>query len=405
MAPTRSSKVVRLISTGWTTLEKSVKSPVELMEEALLSATSAIGVQLKDIGGLIAVPSLADPHFMEAHYVASHIGMLPAKNVVVRTVDTGGAGPITALLAAKRMVESEGVDCVAVVAGDAVRQLSGEEFLRRADQTCWHPNSGLSSPVIPSGYDRVANYQMKNFGVTREELAACSAVMSIMASQHPMALTRTPRSIEDVLASPPVASVTNLLECARRADGGAALLVASARFMERKGIPTGTGAVIIGGGEASGPLYPPALEDIDEDMFSCEQATLQAYEEANISVRDIDFFGLYDCYPVCLIRAVEAVGLAPQGFGGRYMLEKYFELKQRKHKRVQDILPINTHGGLLAFGAPWEVPAMYNVIEAFHQITNCAGNRQIPNVRRALVYGNGGIFSHSAVAILGNGTY
>ncbi|ETV94361.1 hypothetical protein H310_12001 [Aphanomyces invadans] len=403
--PTRSSKVVRVISTGWTTLEKTVKSPVELMEEALLSATSAIGVQLKDIGGLIAVPSLADPHFMEAHYVASHIGMLPAKNVVVRTVDTGGAGPITALLAAKRMVELEGVDCVAVVAGDAVRQLSGEEFLRRADQTCWHPNSGLSSPVIPSGYDRVANYQMKKYGVTREELAACSAVMSIMAAQHPLALTKAPRTIEEVLDSPPVASVTNLLECARRADGGAALLVASTRFMERKGIAAGTGAVIIGGGEASGPLYPPALDDIDENMFSCEQATLQAYEEANISVRDIDFFGLYDCYPVCLIRAVEAVGLAPQGLGGRYMLEKYFELKQRKHKRVQDILPINTHGGLLAFGAPWEVPAMYNVIEAFHQITNTAGSRQISNVRRALVYGNGGIFSHSAVAILGNGVY
>ncbi|KAG9400117.1 hypothetical protein AC1031_011027 [Aphanomyces cochlioides] len=403
--PSRSSKVVRLISTGWTSLEKSTKSPVELMEEALTAATSAIGVQIKDIGGLIAVPSLADPHFMEAHYVASHMGMLPAKNVVVRTVDTGGAGPITALLAAKRMVETEGVDCVAVVAGDAVRQLSGEEFLKRADQTCWHPKSGLSSPVIPSGYDRVARYQMDRFGVTREELAACSAVMSIMASQHPLALTKTPRTIEDVLASPPVASVTNLLECARRADGGAALLVASARFMERKGIPQGTGAVIIGGGEASGPLYPPPLEEINEDMFSCEQATLQAYEEANISVRDIDFFGLYDCYPVCLIRAVEAVGLAPQGLGGRYMLEKYFELKQRKHKRVQDILPINTHGGLLAFGAPWEVPAMYNVIEAFHQITNTAGTRQIPNVRRALVYGNGGIFSHSAVAILGNGVY
>lgn len=71
----------------------------------------------------------------------------------------------------------------------------------------------------------------------------------------------------------------------------------------------------------------------------------------------------------------------------------------------QDIFPINTHGGLLAFGAPWEVPAMYNIIEAFHQLSNTAGNRQIARARRALCYGNGGIFSHSAVAILGNGIY
>lgn len=118
---------------------------------------------------------------------------------------------------------------------------------------------------------------MDKFGVTRAELAACSAVMSIMASQHPLAMTKVPRTIEEVLASPPVASVTNLLECARRADGGAALLVASPRFLERKGIPASTGAVIIGGGEASGPLYPPALADINEDMFSCEQGTAEVH--------------------------------------------------------------------------------------------------------------------------------
>ncbi len=52
-----------------------------------------------------------------------------------------------------------------------------------------------------------------------------------------------------------------------------------------------------------------------------------------------------------------------------------------------DILPINTHGGLLSFGAPWETPAMYNVIEAVAQLTGTARNRQVPNVRRALVYG------------------
>jgi acetyl-CoA acetyltransferase len=62
---------------------------------------------------------------------------------------------------------------------------------------------------------------------------------------------------------------------------------------------------------------------------------------------------------------------------------------------------VNTHGGLLSFGAPWETPAMYNVMEAVAQLTNNAVDRQIPNVKKALVYGNGGIFSASAVAILG----
>jgi acetyl-CoA acetyltransferase len=64
------------------------------------------------------------------------------------------------------------------------------------------------------------------------------------------------------------------------------------------------------------------------------------------------------------------------------------------------VLPVNTHGGLLGFGAPWEVPAMYSVIEAVRQLRGEAEGRQVLGARRALVYANGGIFSSSAVVIL-----
>lgn len=195
--------------------------------------------------------------------------------------------------------------------------------------------------------------------------------------------------------------VTNTLECARRADGGAAFIVASSRFLH-KHQRYNEGVVFLGGGEDSGPLYPPPI--IDETMFSCEEATAFAYEESQLGVKDIDFFGLYDCFPICLIRAIESVGLCNKGEGGAWIQSKY-ELYKSKNSLSPSDFPINTHGGLLFFGAPWEVPAMYSVIEAFTQLNKQAGNRQIPNCRRALVYGNGGIFSASAVAILGDGKY
>mmetsp|Transcript_6444 Transcript_6444/g.15428 ORF Transcript_6444/g.15428 Transcript_6444/m.15428 type:complete len:82 (-) Transcript_6444:14-259(-) len=62
--------------------------------------------------------------------------------------------------------------------------------------------------------------------------------------------------------------------------------------------------------------------------------------------------------------------------------------------------PVNTHGGLLCFGAPWEVPAMFGVVEAVEQIRGRSRGRSIGDCRRALVYGNGGVLSASAVAIL-----
>jgi hypothetical protein len=109
--------------------------------------------------------------------------------------------------------------------------------------------------------------------------------------------------VEQVLTSAKVASVTNVLECARRADGAAAILVASSQFLEKRGLPHDTGIVIISGGEASGPLYPPrSPELINESAFSCEEAAAIAYEEGQLSVRDINFFGLYDCFPVICIK-------------------------------------------------------------------------------------------------------
>lgn len=83
----------RVIGTGYTVLKsKSGRTATELMQQALEYALSQAGVRLRQLDGLIAVPSLAEPHFMEAHYLATRIGLLPSKGVVVRTIDTGGAG-------------------------------------------------------------------------------------------------------------------------------------------------------------------------------------------------------------------------------------------------------------------------------------------------------------------------
>lgn len=57
-----------------------------------------------------------------------------------------------------------------------------------------------------------------------------------------------------------------------------------------------------GGGEGSGPLYPPSV--ITEDCFSAGYAAAAAYHEAGLTPADIHYWGLYDCFPICLIRWV-----------------------------------------------------------------------------------------------------
>lgn len=95
---------------------------------------------------------------------------------------------------------------------------------------------------------------METYGLERRQLAMCSSLMSLMSSKHPAALTRQPRSFETVLSSPVVAPSTTVLECARRADGGAAVILASSQFMERRGMEVKDSIAVISGGEGFGGL-------------------------------------------------------------------------------------------------------------------------------------------------------
>lgn len=385
-----------IIGTGMTALGKSGLTASRLVQQALERALASAGVRLRQLDGIVAVPSLSEPRFMEAHYLATMMGLLPHRGLVARTIDTGGAGPISGLLEADWMVRTQGLDLVAVVAGDAVSSLPTHEFLRRADAGCADADGSLPSPVIPSGYNRVAQWAIDSGAVTREQLAMSAVLMSMQAVKHPFALTRKAHSLKDVLNSKKVGSATNILECARRADGGAAIIVASSNFVQREGLKPGP--KIIGGGEASGPLYPPRV--IDEELFSCEEAVRRAYDAASCGVQDVKFFGLYDCFPICFIRALEAVGKAKRGQGGKFVEDMYHRALANGGTLDPNEFPINTHGGLLSFGAPWETPAMYNTIECVAQLQSTAGDRQVSDCNVGLVYGNGGIFSASAVAIL-----
>ena len=89
----RHHTTARIVGHGITRLGKLGRTATELMQEALQSALGSSGLKLRDLDGLITVPSLSHPHFMEAHLLATRVGLLPHSNVRVRTIDSGGFTP------------------------------------------------------------------------------------------------------------------------------------------------------------------------------------------------------------------------------------------------------------------------------------------------------------------------
>jgi hypothetical protein len=109
----------RIIGTGMTKLSRGTESASTLKQRALeLAIQSCKNLRLDQLDGLIAVPSLAEPRFCTpAHYLATQLNLVPSRNVngmIVRTLDTGGASPVSALLEADRMIKYEGCSLVAI---------------------------------------------------------------------------------------------------------------------------------------------------------------------------------------------------------------------------------------------------------------------------------------------------
>lgn len=421
----------RIISIGMTKLGKLGLSATQLMHEAFkktmendYQTLNPLPIRQEEIDGLIAIPSLSESHFMMAHYFATKYGIFDERNSkdklsLAKTIDLGGAGPISALIHADRLIKSKACNVVAIVAGDAIGSMSSAEFLKAADDSCIIQKEGskLPSPIIPNGYNKVAEWYVNKGMVTREQLGMVSVLMSINAVNHPNALSKKVRNLSEVLNSQRVSTMTGLYECAHRSDGAAAILVASENYLKEMGYDYEFAPFISCGSEASGPIFPP--DEIQDYTYnSCIQSVERIYKMSGLTVDDIDYFGLYDCFPICFVRAAQAVGLhRKKSLWTKEMLkdesivknagnwiEGMYKLSEQQGKFLHPFqFPVNTHGGLLCFGAPWEVPALFNVIESVKQLRGIAKRRQIPNVKRALVYGNGGILSASSIVLLESG--
>ncbi len=398
---TRSPCVI--VGCGQTKLGKLGRPLRDLVAEAVGAAMGDAGLPLESVKGLVAMPSVADLveggeglALMPAHQMAMDLGMLTrpgGQDLICKTVDCGGASPIVALREACTLLEEDpSLGCVLVVGADAVGSMPTKEFLTRVGGS----GDGAASAVIPTKYDDFARWHMKTFGTTRRELASVPTFMSLQALNNPNAFQSKKILDQDtVLGSGRVASNTNLFECAKRADGAAAVLVTTADFAADRHLLSRS-VPVLGVGEASGALMP-AARDIGVHLLPIHLACRRALTKANLSVREIDWFGLYDCFPVAFISALEQVGLCGYGEGGKWVAGAIDKL--RRGGKVN----VNTHGGLLGGGAPWEAPAMFTLIEGVNQVLGrCDGGRQIGGVRRALVQANGGTFSHEAVAVLGS---
>jgi acetyl-CoA acetyltransferase len=149
------------------------------------------------------------------------------------------------------------------------------------------------------------------------------------------------------------------------------------------------------------------LDKKDAPTFSiARKAAQNAFSMANLKPRDMHGAEVHDCFSITEIVAYEILGLAEPGKGAELAKSGATSLPQVRNEKSGKLpfeIPVNTGGGLIADGHPVGATGVRQVFEAYQQLTEQAGARQIENAKRFLTFNMGGSLTTSVAMLWGRG--
>ncbi|WP_237572739.1 thiolase family protein [Mycolicibacterium lacusdiani] len=244
-------------------------------------------------------------------------------------------------------------------------------------------NLGQNGP-----YGQVATLYAATHGYDERAMAKISVDQRVNANHTPGAIfADTPLTIDDVLASPVIASPLHMLEIVMPVLGGAAVLVANPEVARRS---RNRPVWIKGFGERVPYKTPTYAEDLLQTPMI--KAAESAFTMAGLRPSDMDMASIYDCYTITALLSLEDAGFCSKGEGLKFVADHDLTFRGD--------FPMNTAGGQLGYGQAGTAGGMHHVCDATRQIMGRADRAQVTDCHRAFVSGNGGILSEQTTLVL-----
>jgi acetyl-CoA acetyltransferase len=234
---------------------------------------------------------------------------------------------------------------------------------------------------------------MHDHGITNDTLVRVAVKAYANGALNPNAWRRKALSYEEIAESPMLNEPLRKYMFCSPAEGGAALVLASASAVRKFGGKPVTlrAAAIRTRNFGSFEVFSPSLA-LQRVPSPSVMASRAAYEMAGVGPEEIDVAQLQDTES-----GAEIMHMAENGFCRDGEQEAVIREGQTN---IGGRLPINTDGGCLANGEPIGASGLRQVYELCLQLRGDAGTRQVPNSPRvgySHVYGAPGV---SAVTIL-----
>lgn len=294
-----------------------------------------------------------------------------------------------------------GRDVVLAVGAEAQTTVSareGADYLARASH--YASERGLDDFTFPAMFARRSKFYKQATGATDEDIAHVVVKAYHNANRNPNAHMR---AVKMTLAEAAAPSETNpiflrnedfrehlkISDCSQVSDGGAAMVLVSEEGLRRLGKTPDDAIEIVSYGQATGALG--GVTDLTR-LDITRRAAAEVYADTGLSPNDIGIAEVHDCFAVTELLMLEALGFADFGRGAALTREGATALDGR--------IPVNTGGGLLAFGHPVGATGIKQVLEIARQMKGECGDYQIPTRPRWGLTANMGGDDRTAVSVI-----
>lgn len=264
---------------------------------------------------------------------------------------------------------------------------------RERDQAAAETNeTALFSPygfVRPA--DQVAMFTRRFLherGYTTRHLGWIAVAMRRHATNNPIAMMRTPITIEDYEKARFISEPLRLFDCCLETDGAAAVIVAAADLAhDLRQKP----AYIMAAAQGMGPRNVTMNNFFKDPLLESPgaYAARDLWRMAGVEAKDVQVAQLYDAFSTLVLASLEEYGFCKPGDAGAFVEDHGLELGHR--------LPTNTSGGSLSEAY---VHGINLIIEATRQIRGTALN-QVPGAKLSLVT-SGNMVPTSALLLRGD---
>ncbi|MBI3051976.1 thiolase domain-containing protein [Candidatus Woesearchaeota archaeon] len=378
---------VAIIGCGMTSFgQQWDKGLVDLAVAASLRAMQDAGTESRIVDAVYC-GNMSSGMFTGQEHISSMIADAAGLRMVPSTrVEAACASGAVALRQAFLAVKSGLHGCVLALGVEKMTDVSSTMSTRILSAASSQDYEASIGATFPGLYAMLARKHMDRYNTKEEQLAMVAVKNHDNALANPYAHLRKKISVDDVMQSQRIADPLKLLDCAPVSDGAAAVIVASEKIAGKADTPVWIEA----SAQSSDSISLHHREDLTTFKASA-CAAREAFRQARTGLNEIDCLELHDCFTIAEILALEDLGFAEKGSGGKMVEEGL--------THVGGKIPANPSGGLKAKGHPIGASGIAQAIEATWQLRGTAANNTSPS--KVLTHNVGGSGATAVVHIFG----